>query len=272
MKQTGTSEGRLARAIRWVEGFVGQGAVEWQVSRASIVAMLLLPGLVALVGAGSALFGKAAYKWFTGEDGVAETLQVLFYLGAFGLSLAIVRHLSSDGKRVLALLYGIVTVGLFFLIGEELSWGQRIFGWGSPDSLAAINKQEETNLHNIHGIGATFKWIQMLVGAYGALLPLVVFTSAALVRFRDTLSFLVPPFTLVLFFLPMFVWRIYRNLFEAPEGLYFVVAEYNEVVELILSMGFFFFMVFQLRRLRSGRALLSHAPLGTHSTSPPYGV
>jgi hypothetical protein len=271
MKQDRASEGWIARAILWVDGFVGRGAVEWRMSRASVVAILLLPAFVALAGAGSALFGKAAYKWVTAEDGAAETLQVLFYLGAFGLSLAIVRHLLSDGKAGLAVLYGIVTAGLFFLIGEELSWGQRIFGWGTPESLAAINKQEETNLHNIYGVGSSFKWIQMLVGAYGALLPFAVLSSAALARFRGTLSLLVPPYTLVLFFLPMFVWRLYRNLFEAPEGFYFVVAEYNEVVELILAMGFFLFMLFQLRRLRSGEAAPSPAPLGAHSTKP-YGV
>ena len=47
----------------------------------------------------------------------------------------------------------------------------------------------------------------------------------------------------------MFVWRAYRNLLEPPNRFYFVVSEYNEVVELILALGFFLFMVYQLRRL-----------------------
>jgi hypothetical protein len=38
---------------------------------------------------------------------------------------------------------------------------------------------------------------------------------------------------------------------EEPEGFYFVIAEYNEVMELILAMGFLLFMVYQLRQIKS---------------------
>ena len=42
-------------------------------------------------------------------------------------------------------------LGLLFFVafGEEISWGQRIFGWATPESLAAINYQQETNIHNL---------------------------------------------------------------------------------------------------------------------------
>jgi hypothetical protein len=38
---------------------------------------------------------------------------------------------------------------MFFAAGEELSWGQRIFGLKTPESLAAANEQGELNLHNL---------------------------------------------------------------------------------------------------------------------------
>ena len=38
---------------------------------------------------------------------------------------------------------------LFFAFGEELSWGQRIFNWESGDTFKEMNKQHETNLHNL---------------------------------------------------------------------------------------------------------------------------
>jgi len=38
---------------------------------------------------------------------------------------------------------------LVVMIGEEVSWGQRIFGWETPSSYAEINMQGETNLHNL---------------------------------------------------------------------------------------------------------------------------
>jgi hypothetical protein len=37
----------------------------------------------------------------------------------------------------------------FFGAGEEISWGQRIFGFKTPDALAQVNKQDELNLHNL---------------------------------------------------------------------------------------------------------------------------
>ena len=75
------------------------------------------------------------------------------------------------------------------------------------------------------------------MGAYGTLLPLLVLRSTTLTRFRGTLSMLVPHFTLTPYFIFMFLWKIYRNLFERPESYYFAISEYNEVIELILAMG-----------------------------------
>jgi len=43
----------------------------------------------------------------------------------------------------------LTTLGCVYFAGEELSWGQHLFGWGTPEYLEAINDQEETNLHNI---------------------------------------------------------------------------------------------------------------------------
>lgn len=42
--------------------------------------------------------------------------------------------------------------GMYLYCGEEISWGQHYFGWEASDSIAAINRQNETNLHNIHKI------------------------------------------------------------------------------------------------------------------------
>jgi hypothetical protein len=46
-------------------------------------------------------------------------------------------------------------VGLIYFAGEELSWGQHIFKWEAPDAIKEINRQDETNLHNL-GPFATF--------------------------------------------------------------------------------------------------------------------
>lgn len=44
---------------------------------------------------------------------------------------------------------GLVALMFFFVAGEEISWGQRIFGLESTEYFKNNNAQEELNLHNL---------------------------------------------------------------------------------------------------------------------------
>ncbi len=239
-----------------LDALLNDGARAWRISRGTMLLILMVPALVLMAGVVSGLMGKATYKLFTGEDKIAENIQVLLWSISFVLCFRISKMLKVHGEHVVSSMYMALTVGLFFIIGEELSWGQRFFGWSTPELMREVNKQSETNIHNIHGIGTTFKWLQLIVGAYGTILPILLFRSNILQRFNSRfrfkfdLSWVVPHYTLVPFFVVPFVWRIYRNLFEAPKEYYFAISEFSEVVELVLAFGFMFFMLFQFRRLR----------------------
>ncbi|MEO0774779.1 MAG: hypothetical protein AAFZ04_16545 [Pseudomonadota bacterium] len=86
---------------------------------------------------------------FANEDGAVE------YATAFGLlfcSLTFVTHAGSLRRRgmTLAAVCTAFYALLFFMgAGEEVSWGQRIFGWESGEFFMENNKQYETNLHNL---------------------------------------------------------------------------------------------------------------------------
>jgi len=230
-------------------GYLAEGAKEWNISTNAMLWICAIPFIVAAVGAFTAVLGKSAYKWFTAEDGFSENLQVVFWLMTFLLCFFIARQEWRGGDRLVAALYGVLSVAVFFLIGEEISWGQRIFGWATSEEFAAINKQRETNIHNIHGIGDAFKWVHVVIGAYGALLPLLfMLVKAARKEVAERIPKLVPHITFLPFFALPLIWRLYVNLIEPPPGFSFVVAEYSEVIELILAIGFFLFMVFQLRK------------------------
>jgi hypothetical protein len=51
-------------------------------------------------------------------------------------------------RGVLLLLLGLT---LFHLLcaGEEISWGQRLFGFATPEAVVKHNQQQEFNLHNL---------------------------------------------------------------------------------------------------------------------------
>ena len=84
-----------------------------------------------------------------GELGLIELATPVLSLIGFVIGIATVRlawHRVGKQERVWYLL---VTLGCFYFAGEELSWGQHFFGWGTPEYLEQINDQEETNIHNI---------------------------------------------------------------------------------------------------------------------------
>lgn len=87
--------------------------------------------------------------WFEGERGVVEIAQLLpptATLAVVALLLRDPRTASESGLRVWLLVLAAICV---YILGEETSWGQHFLGWSTPDWLSAVNRQRETNLHNI---------------------------------------------------------------------------------------------------------------------------
>ena len=116
---------------------------------------LILPGLAALViTAGAALSvvhnrTGESLVWLFGSEtvdfGVSEFGVVAGLLLACGLLVVLAIREDSWGRWPLVL----AGLACFAIAGEELSWGQWIFHWETPDALAQVNLQNETNLHNL---------------------------------------------------------------------------------------------------------------------------
>jgi len=83
------------------------------------------------------------------EDGFTESSTALsLFLVAIICVSRIFKLKKSRSLIFLAMTGFIGFVGLFGA-GEEISWGQRIFGWATPEFFMEHNKQEETGLHNL---------------------------------------------------------------------------------------------------------------------------
>ncbi len=82
------------------------------------------------------------------ENGILEQAQFLVIGSAFIFSLLILWALRHQNLPWVMAWTSIAALGSFYIAGEEVSWGQHILGWGTPEQWAQVNDQGETNLHN----------------------------------------------------------------------------------------------------------------------------
>ncbi len=110
---------------------------------------LYVPVLVLVAIFGVRAFDHGLYRRvFDGELGVIELATPLLAFVAVAYGLALLRW-AKPPRPWLRLWLLAITLGAFYFGGEELSWGQHLFGWATPDYLQALNDQQETNLHNM---------------------------------------------------------------------------------------------------------------------------
>lgn len=178
------------------------------------------------------------------ENGPVETLQFILLVWAFavaGLLLAELRFKPPVYVSVWALL---AVLGCFYVGGEEVSWGQHFLNWDTPSYWAAINDQEETNLHN------TSAWfdqkprllleIGVIVG--GLLLPL--YQRCGKKPLPAWLAALTPPGRFWLIALLVLVIKI-ADKFGGASGIY-LFHRASEVIEFYL----YYFILLYLMDLR----------------------
>ena len=113
----------------------------------------LAAGWIAMTGVllltGVLVASPQAYFALGSEDGFVEWLSAaaLTFSAALMALSAVSNRLK---KNRLGLAIALAFALLFFVMGmEEISWGQRLFGFQTPEDIAARNWQGEFNLHNM---------------------------------------------------------------------------------------------------------------------------
>ena len=101
---------------------------------------------------------KASFLRLTEEDGLLESIAaLLFFITAILFFILFFKktafyktsdqlYYNSYSRRIFFLLLALLFV---FLCGEEISWGQRILGFDTPENIKERNMQDEFNLHNL---------------------------------------------------------------------------------------------------------------------------
>lgn len=182
---------------------------------------------------------EASMAWIGDEDNFFEWMTSLCFLAS-----AVLCFMFFARKRNIFFL--LLAIVFFVGFGEEISWGQRVFGYSTPESLVEINAQKEFNFHN------TMTWeinfiFKVFTLAFGIALPFLVYHFKAISRLTARLRMPVPPISLGIFF--MADWLVFKfTVTVLPQGYtpkyYFAATEiYEFITSFILVSIFYFFFI-----------------------------
>lgn len=114
---------------------------------------LWFPPLILVMQYGAKLAGDETYlALMHGEFGLLELGTIVLLLIGLATSVRLFLARRSLPAPWLGAWMGVFSLGVLYFAGEEASWGQHYFGWDTPEALAAVNAQAETNIHNISGL------------------------------------------------------------------------------------------------------------------------
>lgn len=112
---------------------------------------------------------------FVDENGIYEFAQVFILIIAIGAGLYTLIAMDKTSKWLIGWI-ALAALCCIYVAGEEVSWGQHLLKWGTPEFWQSVNDQGETNLHN------TSSWLDqkprllLTIGVYvgGLIIPLLI--------------------------------------------------------------------------------------------------
>lgn len=99
---------------------------------------------------GSAIVSNYVHdNYFAGELGIIELATPIMLVPAIIAGFLILINREKLVTKQLGYWILLVTLACIYFAGEEISWGQQLISWESPEWVKEVNDQHETNLHNI---------------------------------------------------------------------------------------------------------------------------
>jgi len=190
---------------------------------------------LAIVGfyAITAVYFPQLYIFCTYEDMYGEWGQAFFFLVTFIFSTL---NVINSASRRFRWFFMLLAFASFYTFMEEISWGQRLFGYDTPEFFEKHSYQDEANLHNLL-TGPVESWTKTtltylitigLIG-YGLIFPIALKMHWKPAIWFEQSGVVAPPLAL----LPAF---LFGGLFELE------LFSFNEaeVAELLVAMAMAF--------------------------------
>jgi hypothetical protein len=186
--------------------------------------------------------------WIGKEDGLIEYLTALFFISTAVLSLRLF-------LKTKVIWFGLLAIVFFVGFGEEISWGQRLFGYSTPEAVNSQNIQGEFNLHNLKILdskdltGSNKSGLKKITSVqflfnifwftYGILIPLIFFYSGIVQKIILKFKLPVPALALGVFFLiDWVIFRISKSFLLIPGKSLHYYYTMNEMFESCAALIF----------------------------------
>jgi len=149
----------------------------------------------------------------------------------------------------------LVALGCFYIGGEEISWGQQLVHWKTPAAIDVLNRQHETNLHNMstwfNEKPRILVELGVLVG--GVLLPLSRLLRGKRLAARDGFAFWLWPTNELLLTGLLAILVLVPKRYEQSAGvpLLPVNVRWSELQEYYFALFLWLYAWSALRRLRN---------------------
>ncbi len=184
-------------------------------------------------------FYQARLFWYMEkEDSLTETLTFVVYVLLAFLCFKIAIQIRK--KKLFTILFVLAALIFVLIAGEEISWGQRIFNFETPEHIAKNNTQKEFNLHNQRKVYHFVYDAYITIGVYALVTG---FIKLYLNKIKKVQSIYIEIFCvdlkLAFYFIPMILYSIGKNT-KFYKDWYNQFEDYEEFEELLLSLGMFF--------------------------------
>tara|TARA_B110000238_G_C16136363_1_gene443910 strand:- start:1372 stop:2070 length:699 start_codon:yes stop_codon:yes gene_type:complete len=215
---------------------------------------LWLPIMVALFPYVMRLIDVQTDSYVFGEQGFIENYTFIVLFIAIILGVLSILNMKSFEFPFFRIWMTVLVLGCIYYAGEEVSWGQHWFGWGTPEGWMGVNDQGETNLHNTSALLDQVPRMLLTIAAVvgGVITPVYLLIRNKVFNTDEFFGWLWPSFVNI----PTCLLAVFVSLHEKAYKLFDTTVPHildiraGETKECLLAMFLFMYIASFYKRLK----------------------
>jgi hypothetical protein len=216
------------------------------------------------------LLSDDGQKFIYAENGPIELGTALLFAATGVGAIGLVHRTRGDVPAAYRAMFGVFALACCFVALEEISYGQQLFGWASPQWFVQHNHHGQTNLHNLMGNRPSrmLKNVAQYATLVGFIIvPVIAMFRRGAYRVGHWTHFLLPRAELIA---TVAIAQLCSVLWDLPKA---VLGQWhqgwNEARELFWGMAALFYVVVMWKRLvSSSGGVTSKSDATCRSNSP----